>query len=355
MQTETAIQHLLDNAGPAIRYRLRRDIMAESPDTTNMASLRNQILRDRRIRHLKSWQHRDGYLGDVFHAGMRDRLDQEPGTRGAEGAIRFLSEMGLDIRSRLLGRAVKALCRDDWFRDRMGVCWTYYPQLGMYGLDAVRAATLAWVGMEHRQLVRPHVESALLTLTGVMQFASMREITEKFRDRLVFRPGVVFPETYHLVLLGRSQSWRTPENLNAAASAVGRLVDLSPFPVVKVRYKSRWLGPAAIHPANLKHSLHDLNEKQWAQWFWTFELFARMGVVPHVAALSRQADELSEILADGEGLFTRRVSRTARDWNAYGGLALEENWNEQSRACDMTFRCLLILHHCGRLAGPNNK
>jgi hypothetical protein len=352
MKSSETISVLLENACPAIRYRIRTEILGESPGGRAAKRLQAEILRDDRIQYVLGWQKPDGYLGNVFHSGMSGSLSQKDSTKGMEGAVRFLAEMGVRNDHPALRRSIQALLRDDWFRDTMGVCWQHYPDVGLSGLDLVRAATLARAGMEDSEVVVQQQYEALRTLKGIMGIRSMVDILEDFKDRKVYRPGIAFPETYHLRLLAFTHRWRHGDNVQALAEAVDKLVRLSPFPVVKVRHRSRWLGPAAIYPRDLAPDLRRMPARQWLLWFETFELFARMGVVPAVKPLARQLEQLEEILGKDGGMFRRDCpSQGAKylDWGPYRYGVLEQNWEGERKTYDLTFRCLLILHNTGRI------
>ena len=92
-------------------------------------------------------------------------------------------------------------------------------------------------------------------------------------------------------------------------------------------------------------NLEELSAKEWMMWFHRMELAARLGVVGSVPALERQICQLEEILREQGGIFTRSLSHYYfQKWTPYTGLALENNWRKKNaRACDLTFRSLLIL------------
>ena len=351
MDLAGTVDVMLSEACPSIRYRIKSEILGHSPDTPEMHRLQEHILKSDIVQYIFGWQKPDGYLGEGFHGGVRADLKQRESTRGAEGAIKCLAEMGVRNDHPVLRRALDALRRDDWYGERSGVCWKYYPELGLYGFDLVRAVTFANAGVEDLDFVRQQQRETVRTLGGILDIRSMDDIIEDFKDRKVFKPGIAFPESYHLRLLGRTHRWKSPDNVEVVRRAIRKLIELSPFPVVKVRHKSRWLGPAAIFPKNLRPSLPELGgEKEWPEWFHTYELFARMGVVPHIEELSRQLHELLAILEEGDGFFRRPVAaRCCMGWGPYHGLALERDWKDGRDVYDLTFRCLLILHHAGRL------
>jgi hypothetical protein len=352
MKRSDTTQLLLDKACPAIRYRILTEILGEFPESTAAKHLQAEILRDDRVQYVFGWQQADGYLGQVFHSGMNGSLSQKESTKGAEGAIRFLREMGVRTDNPTFERALRSLIRDDWFRDTMGVCWTHYPDVGLQGLDLVRAATLAHAGVEDHEIVVQQQYESLRTLLGIMGIRSMDEVIEPFKDKQVFKPGVAFPESYHLRLLAHTRRWRHGDNPSAVAKAVRKLVDLSPLPVVKVRHKSRWLGPAGIPSGGLSVDLRRMPAYEWCGWFVTVERFARMGAVPHVRPLAKQLDQLEGLLDKGGGLFRENYPCKGKGipgWGPYGFGALERDWGGDRKAYDLTFRCLLILHHAGRL------
>ena len=80
------------------------------------------------------------------------------------------------------------------------------------------------------------------------------------------------------------------------------------------------------------------------------ELFARMGIVRKVPSLLQQANELKEILEEGDGIFPIKPhDGYFKAWSVYSGLALEDSWKNDRWKHDMTFRSLLILKYAGLL------
>jgi len=352
MKRSDTIELLLNKACPAIKYRVLTEFLGESPESAAAKRYQAQILEDERVRYVFSWQQKDGYLGQVFHSGMHGSLSQKESTKGAEGAIRFLKEMGVRIDHPIFERALRSLRRDDWFRDTMGDCWAHYPDVGLQGSDLVRAATLAHAGIEDSEVVVQQQYESLRTLQGIMGIQSMDEIIVPFKDRLVFRPGVVFPESYHLRLLAHTSRWRHSGNTSSAAKAVGKLFALSPLPVVKVRHRSRWLGPAAIAPAHLATDPRHMPTGEWARWFETCEFFVRMGISRNLKPLAGQLDRLEQLLDQSGGMFLQDYPQKRTkylNWSGYGFGALEPDWKGDRKTYDLTFRCLVILHHAGRL------
>ena len=55
-----ALEELLDQACPSIQYRVRLEIAGQSPQNPEMLDLQGQILQDKVVRDIMSWQQPDG-------------------------------------------------------------------------------------------------------------------------------------------------------------------------------------------------------------------------------------------------------------------------------------------------------
>ena len=359
MDYNRTLHTLLEHSCPSIKYRIRRELLGEETDTSVMRNLQIGITTNGMVKTALAYQKPSGKFGEVFHSGIDFNLKTQSVRPGAEGIFRFLSEMGLSTLNPRFQMAIESLQNDDWFGEKKGVCWVYYPEHNMYGLDFVRSVTLAQLATEEEYDFSEFVSHAIQVLAELTEFESYEDLTSTFDDRgrirLVFRDGVRFPEIYHLKLLAYTSSWRTKEQRKIVLKGVQRIVDLSPIRSVKVLHKRMCLGPATIYPSNLRIDLRQLtdggwNRNSWSDWFHTFDLFARMGVVEHIPELRRQAVQLMEILDEGDGFFNLKLTeKHFRRWTIYTGAALEDRWTDESRKWDLTFRSMLILYHSGLL------
>jgi hypothetical protein len=193
---------------------------------------------------------------------------------------------------------------------------------------------------------------------GILNISSFDEITEDFvqggKNYKVYKKGVIFPESYHLRMLAYSDQWKNGNERLIILNGIKKLIELSPLQDVRVKHKSRWLAPAGICPSNLGIDLCDLATEgwngNWAQWFHTFELFARMGIVKEIPELKKQAEQLKDLLDEGDGFFIHNFKEEYfNGWSIYHGLALENDWKQGRGIYDLTFRALLILHLSGLL------
>jgi len=184
---------------------------------------------------------------------------------------------------------------------------------------------------------------------NVRNISSIESITKTYNKKLYYS-GTPLPDLYNLKLLAFTQSWRNDKNIDILSKSIEKLIDFSPLPKVYIKLKSQLIAPAQIQPPDLKQSPYTLGPRDWFWWMHTMELFARMGIIKKVASLLHQANELKEILEEGEGIFPIKPhDGNFKAWSVYSGLALEDSWRNDRWKFDMTFRSLLILKYAGLL------
>lgn len=356
MEFQNALGVLLERTNASIRYRIRRDILQE-PGTQSLDALYTEILHDPGVEYAFSLQRPDGYFGEVFHSGFSPN-GRYHGKPGVEGVVKYLLEKGIGADDPRLKAGFEVLRQENWLGQSKGVWCAYYPELGLYGPELIRTTLFASAGVANGEELCAGTREAVEVFERLRDASSMAELTESMvsggQAFAVFRFGVRFPEWYHLKLLAYSTLWRKEPERTAVIEGVKKLIAFSPLPVVRVRLKSRWLAPAAIVLRDLNVDLNDLategwDHPNWAAWFQTFELFARMGIVRDIPELERQARQLKEMLAGGNGFFTAKLPLSYfNNWSVYSGMALEGDWRGGRGVYDLTFRALLVLHMVGQ-------
>lgn len=335
------IDELLEKACPAIRYRVRREILHQPPEMPQLQALQDLILADPAVRQTLAAQGPDGWIARDFH-----------GADSMEGGIRLLCEKGMEPSQPPLARALQALTHPG---ERLGKGLAKAgPSLDAQGLDGpelIRAVVFAYAGIEDRPDLQAKIRHALQAFQTVRDMGSPDEPFEPYRGKRVLRQGFIWPGVYHLRLLAFTQGWRSAANMKMAAEAVQRLVDYSPLPVYYLRWGSQLIAPGLFCMDDFNPSLLELDDNGWMFWFHRAELLARLGVVPAVPALQRQVHKLAEMMNDNDGWFTLRLeSPYFRKIGPYAGLMLEQDWRvPRRRIYDLTFRSLLILHYSGYL------
>jgi hypothetical protein len=335
ISADETLDELLTCACPSIQYRVRREILRQAPGEPEMQALQARILEDEALQEIAAQQQADGWLGQNFH-----------GRGGMETGIRLLCEKGVEPDQPILARALRVLEKEE-ARLSLGLGrpgWLL-DELGLGGTQTIRAAALAYAGVEDSPRVQAQVGPALAAFQAVLSVESAGEIVEMYRGRPVLRPGRLWPSLYHLRLLAWTQTWRSPQNCALMCTCVHRLAALSPLPAFNVHCGSQVVAPASFCMHDFNPDLAGLDAAHWMEWFQRMELLARLGVVWTVPELAQQAESLRRELAQGHGRFTRPMEHAYfRAWGAYTGLMLEKDWKDpRCRIYDLTFRSLLIL------------
>jgi hypothetical protein len=213
---------LLEKACPSIRYRLRLEVLSQPRSDGQMLALQNQILEDEAVKEVFSWQAPDGWLAWNFH-----------GDHSLEAGIRLLCEKGVDSRQPVLSNALKALQRGtDRLERGLGKPGKILDQLGLGGAQMIRAAVLAYAGIEDEPGVKEQIDLALAGFRSTLAIENVDELIDEYNGKLVLRQGLLWPSIYHLRLLAWTHGWRTPQNLCVMAESIQKLVQLSPIPYI---------------------------------------------------------------------------------------------------------------------------
>lgn len=183
---------------------------------------------------------------------------------GAEGALRYLSEMAVPDTYPIVKRCLEALLKDNWNPDPWKWSMLFEPEIGLYGADNVRAVVFSYFGIEDYYFIQEEIQRTLGYVGALNTIPSIEEITGTYNKKLYYA-GTPLPDLYNLKLLAFTQSWRTDENIDKVSQAIERLIDLSPLPTIYIKMKSQLIAPARITPSDLKQSPLNLQPKEW---FW---------------------------------------------------------------------------------------
>lgn len=333
-QTE---EYLLENACPSIKYRVKKEVQNEM-NLYEEERLQNQILEDEAVRELLNRQNEDGWIDEDFHSD-----------RGIETVIRLLSEKGVSRNHQSVQRMLEELEKRKATFDRGCLLnvGKVLDEKGLGGSELIRATIFAYAGVENKPFIKKQIQSSLNSFKFVINVEKISDVVKQYKNKKVFKNGVKWPSIYNLRLLAFTKGWRNKENQKIAINSINRLIKLSPIPDIHVLNKSQLISPASFCMHNFKPNMKDLKDKQWMIWFHRMELLSRLGVVNHIEELKKQVYFLAESLRESNGIFKKRVSHYYfTKWGPYTGLTLERDWkSKKRRMCDLTFRCLLILHY----------
>jgi hypothetical protein len=343
------IKALTEKACASIQYRTRKEILDENPDIKEYL---DEILDDKRVKYVFTWQKPDGRLGLIFHGGWVPEVKMKFAGTGDEGALRFLSEMGIPKDYPIVKKCLDVLVKDDWNRDPWKWAYVYQPEIGLYGGDHIRAVVFAYFGIEEHDFIKTEIQRTLEVMDRVKGIKSIEGITGTYQKKLYFNSGIALPDLYHLKLLAYTKGWRNGKNTGIVAKALERMIELSPIPQIYIKAGNQLVAPATIQPFDLiQESLSSFLPRDWYFWLRAMELYARMGVVKAIPIFKQQLNELKAMLAKDEGFFPVKPvdSNYYQKWSVYVGMALEDSWAKDRWKHDLTFRALLILKYAGML------
>lgn len=185
---QASIAHLLEQACPSIQYRVRREILGERPDSSEMRRPQKKILQDDLVREVFSWQQPDGWMGRDFH-----------GEHSLETGIRILREKGVEARHPRIVRALAALAK---YPDRLsrgfGFPGAALDEARLGGAQMARAAVFACAGSEEPAFVKEQIQIALQGFISVAELHTLEGLYRPYRGKLVWNRPVDWPGLYHL-------------------------------------------------------------------------------------------------------------------------------------------------------------
>jgi len=337
-----AIEFLLEYGCPSVIYRTKKEILNEIISQEEYGDIQNQILQDEQVRHVLSLQREDGWIGKTFHG------EDEP-----ESGIRLLCEKGVDSKNAALVRAIDAIENkgkefDQGCLYRVG---KLLDEANLGGSCMMKACVYAYAGIDNTDFMNEQIDKALAAFRFVTTANQLSDVYMEKKGKTVFKENVPWPSIYHLRLLAFTNTWKNDDNRNMMIHSLNRLCKFGTIPRINLLHKSQMISPGSFCMTDFDVNLDDLSAKEWMMWFHRTELIARLGIINDIQILNQQVNQLEGLLMQSEGVFSKKLSHYYfNKWTPYLGLALESDWKKKNaRACDLTFRCLLILKFAGRL------
>jgi len=355
---EKMADFLLKNANPSIKRRIKGEILHElSPEEA--AGYQEQILQEPNVKRCLACQLDNGWFGHGFHGTGKNAGQFE----NQETCTKYLGEKAVDKDTPALKHSMEAFVNitlDDWCYGTRGRMFDEF-SLAANGQNLIRCACIARDGYAGDIDISPQIQLSLDSFRRVLEVDSVLDISRPIRGgkQRVFNDNEKWPCRYHLDMLAHTDSWKNDENIKMVAGSVAKMIKndrpelvnflpaswvgyplgpLGGFPSQGLTVKSTGLFPSPISmPYRGRPELYNLEYIEW---------FARCGIVPYVPTLQEAVDEI-ECSIDDDGVCNLPVhDGIFKGWGPYAGLQLEVDWKSKTRrACDITFRALLILHY----------
>lgn len=362
-----SIGFLLENAGPVIQYRLRREILKQLTESEEENLLR-QIEELPLFRLLATYVKQDGYIGSGMHSWdhWRGQVLHETPLQDGECAARLLSSYRIPMTHPFVAGFVSAMRDEATLREEfsyippekaryenrfeglpngnclMALVYTMQALLG-YGDDA--------------DDLRDFQGICLQGFRRVNGISSLDEIT-KFNPNAKRRgncpyieAGEYYPNYYTLSMLAYTRAWRTAENVGMLADAFNHLnAVMRPDNALAVRIKGKYTGPcfALVNPVRAFRT--DLIDTVAYRRLLTE--IAMLGVGQKAGVLRETAANIEEALSkdgilrmDGGQSHNKRAALMSIPYpTAYADTRLEADAKKPyALDCDLTFWAVELL------------
>lgn len=346
--TGRMVTFLLENGGPSVRLRVKRDILGNLTEEEK-TSLQEQIMEEPIYRLISDCQKENGWLGNGFHGPNKNAgpyENQEVGTK-------YLAEKGFGAENPVLCRAMDAFVTvplSDLCYRTHGKVYDEF-QFAANGQNLIRCACIARAGFADRIDIAPQILLSLDSFRRVLEVDSILDVsrTVKSSKYRVFLKEEKWPCRYHFDILAHTKSWKTPENCQMLADSFAKLMRTDRQELVGLGAAS-WVGHVlgTLGCYTEGFSLRTVRDGESLVLLEMVEWMCRCGLYPYLPVLREEVSLLMDAV-DDNGICRAPVdTEYLKGISTYGGQQIEVDWKSPVRqACDITFRVLL----CARYAG----
>lgn len=333
MESNSVLKHLIENACPSIKYRIKNEIIKENITDQEKIEYYQLIGKSPIVNKVMASQTESGYFSNRFHTPVSNSK-----IWSHEACVRYLLEMGLDLSFQPLKKAFDALLLEDWKKECTGKA------ADLFGVESIRASLFVQADLNDYPFVENEINNALAGFRYLDEAKRLSDLIIPYKDKQIFVEGKYLPNIYHLRILAFSKKWRTPKNIELISSALKKLYQWLPIRPTYIKYKSQLVAPAGTIAFAFNKDLDQIDPRLAFWWFTFYELIARMGVLTEDSPFRKHIEHLISSVMSSEGFFLDRFDKKSFiNWSGYSGMALEDDWKtNQKRINDLTFRVYLI-------------
>lgn len=370
MNLNKSIDFLLENAGPVIQYRLRKEIL-NNINRAEEEMLLEKIYQLPHFKLLLKYTKPNGYIGRGMHSwdNWRGVILHETPLQDGETAARLLSYYGIPKTHPLVENFVTAMRDEGILRDEFsyispekerynnrfrGISSGFCLMLLIYTMQAM----LGYGDDEH---VKPFQNVAFDAFKSILPLTSFDEITRKRQSKGRYNYPYIeeessFPCQYHLETLAYTHAWRTPENIRLMADALNHyneiLQGVNPFHI-KIGTKYYVPFPLNMHNSPIRPFRADVIDIITYRRLLTE--IAMLGVGDSVGVIKKSIENVENAIGrDGilkinfDVPHNKRYSPKKIEYPAaYVDVRLEADYKRKyALECDLTFWAVQFLHLC---------
>ena len=356
-----SIDFLLENAGPVIQYRLRKDILQDLTPVEEERLL-EQIYRLPSFVLLQSYIKPDGYIGSGMHSwdNWRGQVFHETPLQDGESAARLLSYYRIPREHPAVAGFVAAMRNEETLREE----FSYIPPevsryenrfVGINNGNCLMALIYTMQAMlgygDDYEDVREFQQICLKGFERVMQAASLEEITKynpnakrKYNYPYI-EAGEYYPDAYTLAMLAYTKSWRTEQNVRKMTDALNHInTIMRPDNEMHVRICGKYMAPcfALIRPIKVfrPDRIDSITYRRILSEIAMLGVGKGVDVIRESAAsVEESLDEDGILRMDFDASHNKRYSPKHIEYpSPYGDVRLEADYRrENALLCDLTF------------------
>ena len=361
-----SIDFLLENAGPVIQYRLRKEILGNITETEEERLLA-QIYDLPLFRLLATYVKPNGYIGSGMHSwdNWRGQVLHETPLQDGECAARLLSYYRIPKVHPFVRNFVSAMRDEETLKKEFSYIPPEIPRYenrfeGLNNGNSLMALiytmqALLGYGDDYADL-RDFQQICLKGFQRVNGISSLQEIT-KFNPNAKRRGNCpyieadeFFPDYYTLSMLAYTNSWRTADTVEMLADAFNHINHImKPDNTMAVRIKGKYGGPcfALVHPIRAFHP----NTIDTVAYRRLLTEIAMLGTGEKVDVLCESAANIEEAI-DKDGILQMNFEQVHNKRafsvyypTAYVDMRLEADYKDKTALlCDLTYWAVEFLH-----------
>ncbi len=370
MDLSKSIDFLLENAGPVIQYRLRKEIL-NNLSPTDEANLLEQIYQTPHFKLLQSYVKPNGYIGSGMHSWDTWRgvkLHETP-LQDGETAARLLSYYAIPKTHPIIVNYVAAMRNEDILRKEFSYIPPEIPRFehrfsGLNNGNSLMSLIYAMQAMlgygDDFDDVRQFQLISLKGFRRILEISSLDEITKlgtntKRRYNYPYiEADEYFPDVYTLTMLAYTQSWRTDENRKMLTDSINHInVIMKPENNMHIRINGKFYAPCFAFVRPFRSFSPDIIDSILYRRLLTE--IAMLGVGKNVDIVNETIANIMDAL-DDDGILkmnfalphNKRYSPQKIEYpTPYVDVRLEPDYKSKtSLMCDLTYWAVELLHVC---------
>ena len=368
MNLSKSIDFLLENAGPVIQYRLRKEILKNLKQTEE-ADMFERIYQTPNFKLVQSYAKPSGYIGSGMHSwdNWRGAILHETPLQDGETAARLLSYYAIPANHRLTQNFVEAMRDEEVLR----VEFSYIPpeinrfETRFVGLNSgfclmtLMYAMQAMLGCGDDGYVGTFQKTSLEAFKSILPLSSIYDIAKTRHSKAKYNYPYIeadtyFPCQYHLETLAYTNAWRTPESIKLMADALNHYSQIMQGEnLIHIKIGNRYYAPFPLnmHNSAIRPFRPDLIDSITYRRLLTE--IAMLGAGESVGVVRESAANIEEAIS-GDGILRMRLDMPHNKRyspksivypTAYADVRLEPDYKQKyALECDLTFWAVQFLH-----------